>query len=117
MTLWGYLVKTNANKILVAVDAVLEGRQFISAALSDASAVESCGRVQSVTSKRQLRQFQIESVKFVGTQVTDEESGAVGGNVAPGASRTTPESVKAFKSTRSSERVCRPGSVEKRDAR
>src|ERR1700756_5691517 len=56
------------------------------------SAVESRGRVQSVTSKRQLRQFQIESVKFVGTQVTDEESGAVGGNVAPGASCTTLES-------------------------
>src|ERR1700740_1631712 len=51
-----------------------------------ASAVESRGRVQSVTSKRQLREFQIESVKFVGTQVTDEESGAVGGNVAPRAS-------------------------------
>ena len=48
--------------------------------------------MQSVTSKRQLRQFQIESVKFVGTQVTDEKSGAVGGNVAPGASRTTLES-------------------------
>ena len=45
-----------------------------------------------ITSKRQLRQFQIESVKFVGTQVTDEESGAVGSNTAPGTSRTTPES-------------------------
>ena len=48
---------------------------------------------------------QIESVKFVGTQVTDEESGAVRGNVAPGASPATLNLVKAFKSTRSSERV------------
>ena len=29
----GYLVKTDANQLLVAVDTVLEGRQFVSAAL------------------------------------------------------------------------------------
>ena len=39
-----------------------------------------------------LRQFQIESVNFVSTQVTDEESRAVGGNIAPGTSGTTLES-------------------------
>ena len=39
-----------------------------------------------------LRQFQIENVNFVGTQVTDEESRAVGGNIAPGTCGTTPES-------------------------
>lgn len=30
----GYVVKTDANQLLTAVDAVLEGRQFVSAALS-----------------------------------------------------------------------------------
>ena len=30
-----------------------------------------------------LRQFQIESINFVSTQVADEESRAVGGNIAP----------------------------------
>src|SRR5215469_16970449 len=39
-----------------------------------------------------LRQFQIESINFVSTQVTDEESRAVRGNIAPGTSRTTLES-------------------------
>ena len=39
-----------------------------------------------------LRQFQIESINFVSTQVTDEESRAVGGNIAPGTSCTTLES-------------------------
>ena len=29
----GYLVKTDANQLLVAVDTVLDGRQFVSAAL------------------------------------------------------------------------------------
>ena len=48
--------------------------------------------MHSVTSKRQLRQFQIESVNFVNTQVTDEESRAVGGYIAPGTSGTTLES-------------------------
>src|SRR5262252_5395973 len=42
--------------------------------------------------RSKLRQFQIESVEFVGTQVTHEESGAVGGNTAPGTSGTTLES-------------------------
>ena len=31
----GYLVKTDANNLLLAVDTVLDGRQFLSAALSD----------------------------------------------------------------------------------
>src|SRR6516165_3410869 len=39
-----------------------------------------------------LRQFQIESVNFVNTQVTDEESRAIGSNIAPGTSGTTLES-------------------------
>src|SRR6516165_2950907 len=39
-----------------------------------------------------LRQFQIESVNFVSAQVTDEDSRAVGGNIAPGTSGATLES-------------------------
>ena len=31
----GYLVKTDANNLLLAVDTVLDGRRFLSAALSD----------------------------------------------------------------------------------
>jgi DNA-binding NarL/FixJ family response regulator len=31
----GYVVKTDANNLLLAVDTVLEGRQFRSAAVSD----------------------------------------------------------------------------------
>src|SRR5215469_14893157 len=43
-----------------------------------------------------LRQFQIESINFVSTQVADEQSRAVGGNIAPRTGGRTLESGQDF---------------------